>query len=43
MKPLKKPKYKFDPKKFQVKPEEDLTAEALYEEQLRSKLKLRRK
>jgi len=43
MKPLKKPKYKFDPKKFSVKGDDDLTPEELYEEQLRSKLKLRRR
>ncbi|MDP2940076.1 MAG: hypothetical protein Q8O13_08370 [Candidatus Omnitrophota bacterium] len=43
MKPLKKPKYKFDPKKFQVKSDEDLTPEELYKEQLHSKLKLRRR
>ncbi len=43
MKPFKKPKYKFDPDKFQAKQDEDLTPEALYEEQLRSKLRLMRK
>jgi hypothetical protein len=43
MKPFKKPKYKLDPKKFQAKSDEDLTTEELYEEQLRSKLRLRRR
>ena len=42
MKPYKKPKYRMDPKRFDVKPDQEMTPHQIYEQMLKDKFRKKR-